>query len=380
MASSPAEARTERVFSIPAGRLSDALMVYADQAGVSIALDDPRLDRLHTQGLKGRFELSQSLRRLLRGSGCDFSFVDARTVRVFCSAVPSRRTARPAVASGPPPEARGPDIVVSATKQPVGLADYPSSISVVGFDDGDRARGGPQGTDYILHRLPGLASTNLGPGRNKIFIRGIADSSFNGASLSTISQYLGEARLIYSAPDPDLLLYDVASVEVLEGPQGTLYGAGTLGGIIRMTPEAPDTHETSMAMSSGARVTQDGAPGGDVAGVLNLPLKQGRLGARIVAYAARDGGYIDDTLRGRKDINRTSVTGFRGSLRWTPAKDWTIDLGIVGQNLASRDGQYSETDVGALARRSAIAQPFDNDYRLASLTLVHEWGNMKLVS
>jgi len=84
-----------------------------------------------------------------------------------------------------------------------------------------------------------LASTNLGTGRNKIFIRGVADSSFNGPSQSIVGQYLGDVRLTFNAPDPDLELYDIARVEVLEGPQGTLYGAGSLGGVVRVCPARP---------------------------------------------------------------------------------------------------------------------------------------------
>jgi outer membrane receptor protein involved in Fe transport len=72
-----------------------------------------------------------------------------------------------------------------------------------------------------------LFSTQLGPGRNKLFIRGVADSSFTGPTQATVGQYLGDVRLNYNAPDPDLNLYDIARVEVVEGPQGTLYGAGS---------------------------------------------------------------------------------------------------------------------------------------------------------
>ncbi|WP_163278767.1 Plug domain-containing protein, partial [Enterobacter hormaechei] len=74
-------------------------------------------------------------------------------------------------------------------------------------------------------RVASLASTHLGPGRNKLFIRGIADSSFVGPTQATVGQYWGNSRITYSAPDPDLKLYDIGRVEVLEGPQGTLYGA-----------------------------------------------------------------------------------------------------------------------------------------------------------
>src|SRR6478735_219841 len=95
-------------------------------------------------------------------------------------------------------------------------------------DTGEGAVTEAQGTEGVIARLPMLASTNLGTGRNKVFIRGIADSSFNGPSQSLVGQYLGDVRLSYNAPDPDVQLYDFKRVEVLEGPQGTLYGAGSL--------------------------------------------------------------------------------------------------------------------------------------------------------
>src|SRR3546814_5101990 len=93
--------------------------------------------------------------------------------------------------------------------------------------------------DSILSRTASVSSTHLGPGRNKLFIRGIADSSFTGPTQSTVGQYFGDIRLSYNAPDPDLRLYDIDNVEILEGPQGTLYGAGSLGGIIPVRSESP---------------------------------------------------------------------------------------------------------------------------------------------
>lgn len=378
----PAQARPTRQFSVPAGPLADALLVYAQQAGVSIAVSDPRLARLRTAGLQGRYDIAEALRRLLNGSGLMFAFIDAATVRIMLAPTPPATRARAPVPAKavPAPTMTGAEIVVVATKQHATLAEYPASIALVQLTQADTVRGGNQGTAYVLGRLPGLASTNLGPGRNKIFIRGVADSSFNGDSQATISQYLGEARLIYSAPDPDLLLYDVERVEVLEGPQGTLYGAGTLGGIVRTTPHAPGLAETSLALSTGVRLTRHGAPGFDIAGVANLPIVADRLAARLVAYTSSEGGYIDDVLRRRSNINRNRITGVRGTLRWTPAADWTVDLGVVAQDIASRDGQYAQTDVGGLARASAIPQPFDNDYRLATATVTHSWGGTELVS
>jgi outer membrane receptor protein involved in Fe transport len=374
------QARPAQQFSVPAGRLSDALIVLSEQAGISIAIGDSRLDTLRTRGIRGRYDTEQALAVLLAGSGYGFVFVDARTVKLVRQApAPRKSTPRPPRPS-PPAEGSGPDIVVTATKQRLGLLDYPASISVVAPERTELARAGGKGTGFILGKLPQLSSTNLGPGRNKVFIRGIADSSFNGSSQATISQYLGETRLIYSAPDPDLALYDIARVEVLEGPQGTLYGAGTLGGIIRLVPNAPDLQSDTFDVSAGVRLTQDGAPGGDGAVTGNLVLARGKLALRAVAYETVDGGYIDDVERGLRDINRNKTTGFRAGLRWQPDVAWTVDLSVLSQDIASRDGQYTLRGEPDLTRRSAIAQPFDNDYRLADLTVRRDWGAVQLVS
>ena len=368
-----------RVFAVPAGSLGDALLVYAEQAGVSIATGDPRLRGLRSAGLRGRYDVGEALARLLAGSGLTFAFTNADTVELRSVPRPAVRR-RPQPVSAPPPPAVGQEIVVMATKQGATLADYPASVSTVALGQSDTARGGGEGTAYVLSRLPGLASTNLGPGRNKLFIRGVADSSFNGGSQATISQYLGEARLIYSAPDPDLLLYDMERVEVLEGPQGTLYGAGTLGGVIRLMPRAPELDDISLSVSSGVRFTRDGAPGFDAAAAANVPLVADTLAGRVVGYALQEGGYINDVLRRRSNVNRNRITGVRATVRWRPRQDWTVDLGLVAQDVASRDGQYADTDIGRLSRASAIAQPFDNDYRLATLTLSHDAGPVQLVS
>ncbi|WP_432490608.1 TonB-dependent receptor plug domain-containing protein, partial [Flavonifractor plautii] len=80
---------------------------------------------------------------------------------------------------------------------------------------------------------------------NKLFIRGIADSSFSGPTQSPVGQYFGDMRTTYSGPDPDLKLVDMQSVEILEGPQGTLYGSGALGGIVLLRPSMPSFDSVS---------------------------------------------------------------------------------------------------------------------------------------
>lgn len=377
----PASAATDLYFDIPGGSLADALVAVGRQARVSLSASDPRLQALRTKGLKGRYSLKQALQRLLDNTGYGFAFVDATTIQLirFPESEPPK-VKEATLALAPAPSMPPPEIIVTASKQGATLAQYPGSVSIVDLSDAEAARNGRLGSEAIIQRLPNLASTSLGSGRNKIFIRGIADSSFNGPSQATISQYMGETRLIYSAPDPDLSLYDIKRIEVLEGPQGTLYGAGSLGGIIRLVPNAPDLDSVDGSAAVGLATTQNGGASEDLSAIVNVPIKADRLGLRLVGYRSRASGYIDDSLRGLRNINRTDITGLRGTLRLKTESGWTVDFAGILQNTGSRDSQYAERDQSPLTRRAAIAQPFDNDYRLADITAAKTFGTTDLVS
>lgn len=387
LAAVPAQAAEETAFDIPAGRLSTALISFATQAGVSIDTSDPALRSIRVGGLKGRYTLKQGLRRLLRGTGYDFRIGRGNVVRLVSRPAPrARDTAprgrRPAPAPSPqPPRVTEPPppIIVTASKQNFSQADYAGTTHVVTFDENESLHLGSRGSEALLRELPNLASTNLGSGRNKIFIRGIADSSFNGQLQSTVSQYLAESRLTYSAPDPDLALYDIERVEVVEGPQGTLYGAGSLGGVIRIVPRAPVLGELSVSGTIGLGVTGSRL-GNDEAVVGNIPLGD-RAAVRLVGYRVVRPGYIDDVERGLSAVNGVSVSGMRATVRMQFDDGSSIDAGLVSQDTASEDGQYTDDPSSSkLSRRSHVAQPFDNDYRLAFGTVRADLGFAALVS
>src|SRR5207302_3349176 len=89
-------------------------------------------------------------------------------------------------------------------------------------------------------QLAGVLMTNLGPGRDKLLMRGLSDGAFTGRARSTVSTYLDDAPINYNAPDPDLRLTDVERVETMRGPQGALYGSGALAGVYRIVTNKPD--------------------------------------------------------------------------------------------------------------------------------------------
>ncbi|TZG29420.1 TonB-dependent receptor domain-containing protein [Sphingomonas montanisoli] len=368
-----APASAER-FDLPAGTLRDAVGAMARQASVNVAVDDQALWLRAVPAVRGDMNAGSALRRMLAGTGAKVRRIDARSWRV---SLPPKAVRRPTTIRIVELAPRRDDIVVTASKRDTRLRDFAGSVGML--SGRDLMFGGEQGMESILARMASLSSTHLGAGRNKLFIRGIADSSFTGPTQATVGQYLGDLRLTYNAPDPDLRLYDIRSVEVLEGPQGTLYGAGSLGGIIRIVPNTPDLDRPSGSVSGGLSVIAHGDPGGDVGGTINLPVSE-KLGLRVTGYGVREGGYIDDVWRDRKDVNRTSIGGGRATLRVAPGDGWTIDLGGVFQDTDGRDSQYADRGQPPLTRASRTDGGFDADYVLGQLVVGKAWDGLSFLS
>jgi outer membrane receptor protein involved in Fe transport len=382
-AASPAEAQSV-AFNIPGGRLGAALIALSEQAGITIGTRDPGIASVRSRPVVGRMTARAALTRLLADTGFAYRFVGPRTVQVVRAARHEPRPHRePRPADPPQPPTALPAeavIIVTGSKQGVSLERYAGTAHITELGPNDIGRFGGRGSEAVLERLPMLASTDLGPGRNKIFIRGVADSSFNGPSQSIAGLYLGDLRLTFNAPDPDLQLYDIRRVELLEGPQGTLYGTGSLGGILRFVPNPPDPSGHAASISGGLLTTRHGNTGGDLALTINLPLVADRLTLRAVGYGSVESAYIDDAGRGLTDVNRTWIYGGRATLGWTSVGDWNVELSGVVQFIAGRDGQYAERGLPPLTRASVLPQPFDNDYRLGAVTVRKRWSNAEMVS
>jgi len=365
-------------YDVPPGPLGVVAAAVGARARVTLIVADPELARMPSPGVRGDRSLRQAIASILRGTGGEAVFHDSATIRIVRRRAPVQRAAPAPARTSPPPETRGiADIIVTASKQTIPLHRYPGSATVIDLDDDWVARNASGGTNALHNLLPILGSTNLGPSRNKLFLRGIADSSFSGPTQATVGQFLGDVRLTYNAPDPSLNLYDMKRIEVLSGPQGTLHGTASLGGIIRLVPNAPDPREAYGTASVGLAATEKGGIGADGAAMANLPLDSGRTALRIVAHAAREAGYIDAPKRGLSNINGTLVRGTRIALGTETASGWKIEAGAVIQNTRSGDGQYTLKQDPAFTRDSAFAQPFRNDYRLGYITARRGMGDDK---
>lgn len=377
----PVQAAERHRISIAPGRLGEAAIALGRQTGASIGMSDQSVAGLPVKGLNGHISLDVALRRLLEGTGVRARRIAGGTWRLERkpNQAPSRPPAAPAIPALPAPEADPVEIIVTASKRDTPLPRYAGMVETLDnsvFTSAEAANG----SATLLARIASLSSTHAGNGRNKLFIRAIADSGVAGPTQATTGQYLGDMRLNYAAPDPDLKLYDVGRVEVLEGPQGTLYGAGSLGGIIRIMPNAPNLGEYGGQMSAGMSATQHGNPGGDLSATLNVPIVAEKLALRLVGYGVQEGGYIDDVNRDKEDVNRVRTWGGRAALRFAPDEDWTIDLSGVYQHIAGDDAQYATRSVGRLKGASAVTQPYSSDYLLANVRIERQWDNLRFVS
>ncbi|MDB5700408.1 MAG: TonB-dependent receptor [Sphingomonadales bacterium] len=363
--------RSDVAVSIGQTTLAVAIPLLARQCGCDIVSVEPGVGQVKASSVVGSMTIETALRKLLARTGYRAITVGEGNYRIVAATIyhsqhhPRRATEAPSRPS--------PDLVVTASKQFIPLMRYPGTIIAVSdLPDSNDAVRAPS-IDELSRVTPMLQNTALGDGRNKTFIRGIADSSFNGATQSTASTYFGDVQLGYSGPGPGLRLHDVRSVEVMEGPQGTLYGAGSIGGIIRITPNPVVLDRVEGSVAGGISQTVRGAPGYDLSGMINVPLVNDRIGLRAVAYRQRIGGYID--ANDRSDINGMNISGGRVELRADLLDGWIATLGGLTQTIGAAGAQYAERPAGPLHQYAIVPQPFSNRIRLGRLVLNKNWDN-----
>ena len=215
-------------FHIEPKRTSEALLDLAQQANVTL-IGAAACAGYSQARIATAMTVEQALDQLLSGAPCVWKMLAPGAVEI--SALP--RT----VAAGPAPVVAVSELLVTATKRVRDPRQLAVSMTAVSGKDlqataaSDAAEGAAQ---------LNLLSTNLGPGRDKLLLRGLSDGAYTGRARSTVATYLDDIPINYNAPDPDLRLVDVERVEIARGPQSTLYGAGFLSGLYRIVSHKPD--------------------------------------------------------------------------------------------------------------------------------------------
>ena len=252
------------------------------------------------------------------------------------------------------------EVVVTATKRgETDIQKTAESVYAIGGDDLSLKR--EMDFESFAGSVPGLQFQDLGPGDAEYIIRGI-----NGSGPSVVGAYLDEYVITASdqqdggGKNAAVQMVDVERVEVLNGPQGTLYGSNSMAGNIRFILRKPDTSKFDASGEGDWSNVNDGGNGYGISGMINVPLAADKFAVRLVGYREDRDGWIDQTRLERtvggvttfdghaEDINTTKITGGRLSARWTPSEAFTIDALYVKQNLDS-DGSPRFTGAGTPA-------------------------------
>jgi outer membrane receptor protein involved in Fe transport len=412
-------AAQSRSFNIAAGSATKSIPEFARQASIQIVAPGEKLRQVRTPAIKGAYDVRQALQTLLKGSGLRV-VDDAGSVITLASAAAMAR-ATPALEQSADAQVQSPpdideatsdnDIIVTATKRETTLQETAAAVGVVSSDQIEKRN--LVGMNDYLASLPGVSYQDRGNGSNTITIRGIGFGDQLSANTPTGS-YFGEVPVTGLGPslngnqagNADVKMIDVARVEVLRGPQGTLYGSGSLGGTVRVIPNAPNLQSfEGSALVEYSNTARRGGHNYLLQGVVNLPVIQDRLAVRLVGYRFFNDGYVDNVAasqpdpllayavttgvvtRDQKHAGAETTTGFRGSLLWQPADGLSVSLMHMYQKI-DQDGltevelSVSPTDYLQVRPRVGTAgsefEYVKSKLNISNLVLEYDWdwGNL----
>tara|TARA_R110002096_G_scaffold29497_1_gene88691 strand:- start:4958 stop:7339 length:2382 start_codon:yes stop_codon:yes gene_type:complete len=234
------------------------------------------------------------------------------------------------------------EITVTATKREASIRDVPFSINAQTQEDIQRSGAGD--LEELSRNVASLTVQNLGPGQSQVAIRGVSAGQIvrdQPGVKEQVGVYLDESVISLSLFTPDLDLYDLNRVETLRGPQGTLFGSGSVGGTIRYITNRPDVEDFEGSIEANLNAVTDGEVGGHLKGMINIPLREGSSALRLVAYHTSYGGFVDARMEStgtfRDDVNSGTRTGVRAALTFQPVDNIIITPRVVYQE-AEADG------------------------------------------
>ncbi|MFD2137400.1 TonB-dependent receptor [Novosphingobium resinovorum] len=275
--------------------------------------------------------------------------------------------------------ASGSEIVVTSLKREVRLQDAPASITSIS-DDTLRAASLDSAND-LARAVPSLTITDAGPGQRRITLRGI-----RSAGDAQVGIYYDETPVAGppgTTSDPggsqsDFKLFDLERVEVLRGPQGTLYGAGAVGGTIRLVTRKPD-FEFGGRIDVGATTTEGGGEGYQINAAVNVPIVKDVLAVRGVYFRRQNDGWVDNPGLGLTGINSERSDGGRILVRFIPASWLTID-GAAHFLYTEGGASTWSPSAGKYNAVNASQVPYEDKQRLYSLSAHAELGFADLVA
>jgi iron complex outermembrane receptor protein len=262
------------------------------------------------------------------------------------------------------------EVVVSANRiGDVSLQRLPMAISVISPEALDSK--GLGGVSDFLRLQPSVNMQSLSPGENDIEMRGLVTTEVdptNAQERSLVALYLDDAAITMQAFNPDLHVYDLERIEIIRGPQGTLYGAGSMAGTVRFITKKPDTNAFSGDGDVSVSETNHGGTNTSERGMLNVPLIEGKLAARLILYRSDDSGYIDNIQLHERDANSVYATQGRLSVRWLPIDALTVDFSATFARLNALGRNAVYPNLGAYTYTSLTPEQFADYFKLYNVT------------
>lgn len=252
------------------------------------------------------------------------------------------------------------EITVTATKRTESVQDIP--MAVTAFSDEEIVSEGFKQLEDYVGQIPALEANKRSPGSTTLVMRGCATSGTGFADNPTTAIYLDENPISAGGLNPDPWLIDVARVESLSGPQGTLFGAASQCGTLRVITNKPDTeeHDGWFDMTAAEHLEHSDDLSHEASGMFNIPIVDGKLAVRVAGFLSEEAGYIDNILEDspgvlyepgdaallaaqgpafdnsanvEDDINSATTLGIRTGVRWTPTDNLTMDFMANYQHL-----------------------------------------------
>jgi len=284
-------------------------------------------------------------------------------------------------------------VTVSATRRREPTRDVPMQVNRLSVQQMERS-GAASLSDYMSTQ-PGVdVKTAGGPGLGQVSIRGVTTGD---QTIATVGVYIDDVAFgsnsAYaggSSTALDMSLLDLNHIEVLRGPQGTLYGAGAMGGLLKYVTNEPDTSALSGKVALGVRSTKNGGLGHTESAVVNVPLKEDMAALRVAVFRDHDAGYITGVgpAAGSK-LNSGNTTGGRLSLLVEPSSQLKLRLTATAQDIKRDGNDVVDYDIatgqpteGDLTHRVGVREPYSVSIRLASLDVEYDfrWARFNSIS
>jgi outer membrane receptor protein involved in Fe transport len=275
------------------------------------------------------------------------------------------------------------EVVVTANRSGAqSVQNVAIPISVVDPTQADRS--GLGNLSDLTQFSPSLSIVQGAPGFNQISMLGLTAVPYRTSDTSDrslVAVYLDDTPISVQGQTPDLRVYDLERVEILRGPQGTLYGDSSMAGTIRYITAKPNSTSSFGTLEITGADTEHGAPSYSVRGMFNTPIIEDKLGFRATFYDGQDGGYINNIgLRDKKDANLNNSIQGRAALRWTPDATLTVDFAATFEQSHAYGLNDAESGLPKYEMDTNSAEGTRDSLQLYQLNIDKDVGFADLIS